>query len=794
MKNTILEHTPMMQQYLRIKAEHPDKLLLYRLGDFYELFYEDAQRAHQLLDLTLTARGASAGKPVPMAGIPQHALDPYLAKLLKHGESIAICEQTGEVGAQKGPVERKVVRIITPGTLTEEALLDAHSDNFLCVLYTEQSRLAMALVELTNGQIHFLETADITLFQSLLARFHPAEILLSDHPTLIQCIKSYKTKRCLPDDYFNATKAHARIETQWKKSFSLGETALCALGALGAALRYLDETHQVALPHLKIPQSLENIKNLYMDPHTHRHLELVKNVRDGKDHTLFSIIDRTHTLMGSRLLKRSLLAPLMDYEHIKCTQEAVKMFIDQQHYVTIGSVLKQIYDLERITTRIALRQARPRDLTALRKTLGVFPMLSEALQAIRPHYLQTQLKTLPSTIDLYTLLCNAIQEEPSLLIRDGNVIATGFDETLDELRALSKDASSFLLALEQKEKEALGTAQVKVGFNSVHGYYIELSRANAHLAPARYHRRQTLKNAERYITDELKAFEDKILSAHDRALSREKYLYEILLQQLLPEVEALQAWAHFIAQTDLVCNFAERALALRLTCPSWVETPGIKILEGCHLIVEQTLPHPFIPNDLSLNNDRRMLLITGPNMGGKSTYMRQAALIVILAAIGSFVPAQAATLGPIDAIFTRIGSADDLSAGHSTFMVEMTEMSTILSRATENSLVLIDEIGRGTSTFDGMSLARSIAEYLATTTRAFTLFATHYFELTSLPSYFPTIENVHTAATEQEGELIFLHRVKPGPANKSYGIQVAQKSGLPAEIIERAWEVLGELE
>ncbi len=788
--NTLLDHTPMMQQYLRIKAQHPDKLLFYRLGDFYELFYEDAERVHRLLDLTLTSRGTSAGKPVPMAGVPQHALDPYLGKLLKHGESIAICEQIGEVGAMKGPVERKVVRIITPGTLTEEALLDAHSDNYLCVLFAVNDIYSVAFTELSNGQMYVLETNDIALLQAVLARFQPSEILLSDHPMLHTLAKTCKTAHCLPDTYFNAMQSQMRTQMQWGKPPFTSEPLLCALGAV---LRYLDETHQVALPHLKIPQSLDHVMTLYMDAQTQRHLELVKNTRGGKEHTLLSVIDRTHTLMGSRLLKRLILAPLMDVTHIQRTQSAVHAFIEKQHYLTIGNHLKHIADMERITARIALKQARPRDLTALRRTLALLPLLQDELNTISNNYLHAQLKSLPTVNDLYTLLCRAIQEEPALLIRDGGVIATGYDETLDELRALSNDASSFLLLLEQKEKEALGTSQVKVGFNSVHGYYIELSRANAHLAPTRYHRRQTLKNVERYITDELKSFEDKILSAHERALSREKYLYDQLLDRLLPDVKTLQAWAQFIAQTDVVCNFAERAQALHLSCPTWVDTPGIEIVGGRHLMVEQTLSHPFIPNDLLLNDATRMLLITGPNMGGKSTYMRQTALMVILAAIGSFVPATSARLGPIDAIYTRIGSADDLSAGHSTFMVEMTEMSAILSRATEKSLVLIDEIGRGTSTFDGMSLARSIAEHLASTTRAFTLFATHYFELTSLPVEFLSIQNVHLTATEQDGELIFLHSVKTGPANKSYGIQVAEKSGLPANVIARAWEILGEL-
>ncbi|MFI4957297.1 MAG: DNA mismatch repair protein MutS [Gammaproteobacteria bacterium] len=789
--NSTLEHTPMMQQYLRIKAQHPDKLLFYRLGDFYELFYDDAEKVHRLLDLTLTSRGSSAGKPIPMAGIPQHAIDPYLAKLLKQGISVAICEQVGEVGATKGPVERKVVRIVTPGTLTEEALLDAHSDNFLCALFAEDNTYGMALAELSNGQMHVYETQDVGLLSSTLARFNPAEIILLDHPVLWQCVKPYKTVYGLPDTYFNAMQAKVRAQVQWKTPLSLPEKTMPALGAI---LRYLDETHQVALPHLKMPQSLDHIKSLYMDANTQRHLELVQNVRGGKEHTLRSVIDHTQTLMGSRLLKRLLLAPVMDVVHIKNTQQAVQTFIDGQHYREIGSVLKQMADLERITSRIALKSARPRDLTALRKTLGALPGLAQALKTLATNSLHVQLDTLPSTVDIYTLLCNAIEEEPATMVRDGGVIAKGYDAQLDELRGLSLDAGSFLIALEQKEKEALGTQQVKVGFNSVHGYYIELSRGNAHLAPARYHRRQTLKNAERYITDELKAFEDKILSAHDRALSREKYLYDVLLDTLLEDIKTLQAWAHFIAQTDLVCNFAERAQALGLHCPEWVDTPGISITEGRHLVVEQTLSQPFVPNDVALDDARRMLLITGPNMGGKSTYMRQTALIIVLAAIGSYVPAKFARLGPIDAIFTRIGSADDLSAGQSTFMVEMTETATILSRATEQSLVLIDEIGRGTSTFDGMSLARSIAEYLSANTRAFTLFATHYFELTTLPEHFPSIDNVHMSAAEQDGELIFLHRVKAGPASKSYGIQVAEKSGLPAKIIERAWEILSHCE
>ncbi len=770
-KNTT--HTPMMQQYLQIKAQFPHMLLFYRMGDFYEMFYDDAEYAHKLLDITLTQRGQSGGNPIPMAGIPYHAADNYLARLLRLGESVAICEQMGDPATSKGPVARKVTRIMTPGTVTEENLLNADQDNALCALHVNNTIYNLCVIELSSGQVYLFETQSIETLSHELKRFNPAEILLSDDATLIKIADPYPTKHIKSSDYFEGS----------------GDSA-----ALNGCLRYLQETQSRQISHLKQPEIIAANQFLQIDAVSQRNLELLINLRGSRQHTVIDVLDKTATSMGSRLLKRWLIRPLRNHDAIKQRQEAVKAWQHQQHYFSLRPLLKQIGDIERITTRVALNNARPRDLVQLRQSLGLLPELKTHLHKTTKHYLHDDVNQLPDFNPLYQLLSRAIQDEPAVVIREGGVIKDGYDLELDELRAMGADISSFLLKLEESERKETGISNLKVGYNKVHGFYIELTRGQAHLAPTHYHRRQTLKNGERFITETLKQYEDKVLSAHERALAREKYLYEELLKSLALETKALQQLARVLSELDVITNFSERADALKLVCPEFTEQSEISIKAGRHLVVEQVSASPFVPNDLLLNNQTRMLLITGPNMGGKSTYMRQTALIIILAHMGCFVPALSASIGLVDRIFTRIGSADDLASGQSTFMVEMSEMAAILREATEQSCVLVDEIGRGTSTFDGMSLAHSIANYLATQVRAFTLFATHYFELTRLEETLPTLRNVHFSAVEHQGELVFQHTVKPGPASQSYGIQVAHKAGLPEQVVKDAKDLLATME
>lgn len=773
-------HTPMMQQYLTIKAEHPNTLLFYRMGDFYELFYEDAQYAHQLLGITLTSRGQSNGQPVPMAGVPFHAADGYLAKLVKLGESVAICEQVGDVTG-KGPVERKVVRIITPGTLTDDNLLEANTSNYLATVFAQNEDYAACFVEVASGQLYCLHTEELTILQQELMRFNPAEILFNEHPQINDMCRTIKAAHTRPLSYFDKSQAKIRCDVQWPGC--INEPLI--MQALGCMLQYLHDTQSAALIHLNKPILLDPSHHLHIDATTQRHLELVANFRGGKENTLFSILDKTTTAAGSRLLKFWLLHPLRDLTRITQRLTAVAAYQEAQAYFDVATTLKQSADIERISTRIALMQAKPRDLAQLRDTLALLHDIGHIVNQRPSHYLQEQVKSFHQYDPIHALLSKAIMAEPAHLIRDGGVIAAGYDAELDEYRGLSEHASDFLLKLEADEREKTGLSTLKVGYNRIHGYYIEISRLQSHQAPAHYQRRQTLKNAERYINDELKVFEDKILSANERALAREKYLYEELQLALAAYLQPLQKLARFLSALDVLSTLAERADSLHWLCPRLHLGDGLSIRKARHPVVESITQTPFVPNDLIMDESTRMLLITGPNMGGKSTYMRQNALIVILAYMGSYVPALA-EIGVIDKIFTRIGSSDDLAGGQSTFMVEMTETAHILSHATHQSLVLIDEIGRGTSTYDGMSLARSIAQYLNTKVKAYTLFATHYFELTTLPQTHPTITNVHCDATQLGHSLIFSHLIQPGPANKSFGIQVARMAGLPEAVVEQA--------
>jgi DNA mismatch repair protein MutS len=790
--------TPMMQQYLRIKAAHPDMLLFYRMGDFYELFFDDARKAARLLDITLTARGQSEGQPIPMAGVPYHAVEPYLAKLVRLGESIALCEQIGDPATSKGPVERQVVRIITPGTLTDEALLDERRDNLLAALHQEKETFGIATLDLSSGRFTVLEISCQEELVSELERIKPAELLVNEDFVNVTLLAERRgLRRQAPWHFENDSALRllcAQLGTRDLAGFGCdGLTA--AIGAAGCLLQYVRDTQRAALPHIRAITVERREDSIILDAASRRNLELEVNLNGGHDHTLASVMDCTATPMGSRWLRRWINRPLRDHSVLRERHHSVGLLLEDQRYQPLHKVLRTIGDMERILARVALRSARPRDLAQLRITLGSLPTVHILIENIDAPLLRSLKHDIGVYPDLHTLLLTAIIENPPMLLRDGGVIAADYDDELDQLRTLRENAGQYLLDLETRERARSGINTLKVSYNRVHGYYIEITRAQAdERIPADYQRRQTLKGAERYITPELKGFEDKVLSATERALAREKILYEELLDKLLIELPMLQTTAAALAQLDVLNNFAERADALNLNAPELVSAPELTIENGRHPVVENTLATPFVCNDIHLHEQRRMLIITGPNMGGKSTYMRQVALITLLAHIGSFVPAQRAVIGPIDRIFTRIGASDDLASGRSTFMVEMTETANILHNATAHSLVLMDEIGRGTSTFDGLSLAWACALYIAREVRAFTLFATHYFELTVLPDSIDSIANVHLDAVEHGDTIVFLHAVKDGPANQSYGLHVAALAGVPRPVIELARQRLALLE
>lgn len=789
-------HTPMMQQYLRIKADYPDMLLLYRMGDFYELFFDDAKRAATLLDLTLTHRGQSADKPIPMAGVPYHAIENYLVKLLKKGESVAICEQIGDPATSKGPVERQVTRIITPGTVTDEALLEAKKENLLLALHQQKQKIGLAWVELSSGRFHLLELTDKNQLAAELTRLQPAELLVQEHSSLEEYCGNLPVK-LRPGWEFQREFAKKNLCEQFAVSHlaAFGEqeypTALIAAGAL---LAYLQTTQKQALPHVTT-MTLEHIQDyLQLDAATQKHLELFENINGGSENSLLSLLDKTACAMGSRLLKRWLGRPLRNQSTIKERQHALTEIIHLQQDNTFHHLLRRTCDVERIVSRIALKSARPRDLVALGSTLALLPELEVALKN-NQNELLVQLKEFMKPMpELHHLLASALVDNPPMLLRDGGVIAQGFDEELDELTLLSTRANEKLIHLEQEEKQRTGLSSLKFGFNNVQGYYIELSKNQADKAPPHYHRKQTLKNVERFITPELKQFEEKVLSAQVKALAREKWLYDNLLIEIKQSLSQLNQLAQALAHLDVLATLAERAQSFKWCCPQWSKESQINIQKGRHPVIEQIVQERFMTNDVVLEPSQNILLITGPNMGGKSTYMRQTALIVLLAHIGSFVPATTVTLGPIDRIFTRIGASDDLASGRSTFMVEMTETAHILRQATHESLVLIDEIGRGTSTYDGMALAYASCLYLATTIKAYTLFSTHYLELTNLALQWPCIRNVHLKASLESGRIIFLYRVEAGHANRSYGLEVAELAGIPLEVLRIAHDHLNHMQ
>ncbi len=785
-------HTPMMQQYLRIKAQHADVLLFYRMGDFYEMFYDDAERASRLLDITLTARGASAGAPVTMAGVPAHSVEQYLARLVKLGESVAICEQTGDPNTSKGPVERQVTRIVTPGTLTEAALLDDKTDNVLLALAPDKAAIGLAWLTLASGELRVAEIAPQQLANEL-RRISPAEILLAEGTAPASQLEGWTITR-LPEWHFDFESGRTKLLAQ------LGAATLAgygcddlgpAIAACGALLEYAKKTQGQALAHVTAVTAERAGRYLRMDAATRRNLEITETLRGEPEPTLFSLLDECASGMGSRRLRHWLHHPLRDHARLTARHDAIEALDGPAS--TLHTLLRRFADIERIAGRVALKSVRPRDLASLRDSLALLPELAAAVPGHAAPLLAELARNLVAPADCIELLARAVHPEPAARIVDGGVIADGWSAELDELRQLQSNAGEFLVALEARERERTAIPNLRVAYNQVHGYYIEVTHAHGHKVPEDYRRRQTLKNAERYVTPELKAFEDKALSAKDRSLALERSLFESLVAALGAHVTALQTLGRALAKLDVLACFAAIAAKRGYCRPRFIDEVLIEIDAGRHPVVESRIER-FIPNAARLSPARQLLLITGPNMGGKSTYMRQVALIVLMAHAGSFVPAASARIGPIDQIFTRIGAADDLAGGRSTFMVEMTESANILHNATARSLVLMDEVGRGTSTFDGLALAWAIARHLLEKNRALTLFATHYFEMTRLALEVREAANVHLDAVEHKDSIVFLHALEEGPASRSYGLQVAGLAGVPKPVVRQAKKYLELLE
>ncbi len=792
------KHSPVMQQYLRIKAEHPDKLLFYRMGDFYELFYEDAERAARLLDITLTKRGQSGGAPIPMAGVPYHAVEGYLAKLVRQGVSVALCEQMGDPAKSKGPVERRVARIITPGTLSDEALLEERRENLLAAVAEKLGgHFGLAWIEVSSGRFAIMELTGAEALRGELGRLAPAEILFDEDSPLPSTLGLERGITRRPAWHFDADSAERLLCAQFgsRNLTGFGCAGLrLAVGAAGCLLQYVKDTQGAALLHIRGLTTESRDEAVVLDAATRRNLEIDRGLSERSEHCLAGVMDHTATAMGSRLLRRWLARPLRDIQAARARHAAIAELVERERFRPLQGELAGIGDLERILARVGLGSARPRDLAMLRDSLDRLPALQALLTPMETPLLQGLAQETSIHPEVLALLRRALIQCPPVLIRDGGVLAPGYDTELDELRNLSTNADHFLLELEAHERERSGLPNLRITYNRVHGYAIEVSRSQADRVPADYVRRQTLKGAERYVTPELKRFEDRVLSARERSLAREKALYAQLLGLLGASLAVLQTSANAIATLDALANLAERARTLDWCQPELTEEPAITIRDGRHPVVEGVIDAPFVANDVRFDQERRMLVVTGPNMGGKSTYMRQTALIILMALAGSFIPAASARLGPVDRIFSRIGASDDLAGGRSTFMVEMEETANILHNATERSLVLMDEIGRGTSTFDGLSLAWACGVELASRIRAFTLFATHYFELTTLPDEYPGIANIHLDAVEYGDTIVFMHAVREGPANQSYGLQVASLAGVPKAVIQRARARLRELE
>jgi DNA mismatch repair protein MutS len=800
-QNAPSQHTPMMQQYLRIKAEHPGALLFYRMGDFYELFYDDARRAAKLIDITLTSRGQSAGEPIPMAGVPYHSVDTYLSRLVRKGESVAICEQIGDPSKSKGPVDRQVVRVVTPGTVTDDALLEQRRETLLAAVVARPSKdgtsYGLAWLDLAAGRFTVLEADGAGALEAELERLKPAELLVPEDQSREIGVITHGAQRVRPPWHFELASASRLLTDQLGtldlRGFGADDLPL-AISAAGALLQYVRETQKSALPHITKLAVEERGDSLQLDAATRRNLEIDVSLSGQDSATLFALLDSTVTPMSSRALRRWLNRPLTDQQELRRRYQSIALLVDARRFESLREPLRTIGDVERILSRVALRSARPRDLTGLRSSIAALPGLRAALNRIDAPLIRELMNAIDEHADVADLLQRAIAEEPSVVLRDGDVIAPGYDAELDELRQISMHTDEFLLELERRERERSGIPSLKLAYNRVSGFFIEVNRSHAERVPKDYIRRQTVKSAERFITPELKSFEDKVLGAREKALARERELYDIILTQLTDRLGALQSTAAAVATVDVLGALAERAAQLGWSEPTLVAESRLEIRGGRHPVVEQFIDGAFVPNDLALDASRRMLIVTGPNMGGKSTYMRQCALIALLAHVGSFVPADRAVLGPLDRIFTRIGAGDDLAGGRSTFMVEMTEAANILNNATDKSLILMDEIGRGTSTFDGLSLAWAVARHIARVNRSFTLFATHYFELTSLATEVDGCVNVHLDATEHRDGIVFLHAVKEGPASRSYGLAVAQLAGVPREVVAAAREYLSALE
>ena len=792
-------HTPMMQQYLALKAEHPDKLVLYRMGDFYELFFDDAKRAAKMLDITLTQRGESSGKPIPLAGVPFHALDGYLARLVRAGETVAIVEQVGIAGIGKGPVERRVARIVTPGTVTDATLVDPRRETILAAVTIDKLRAGVALINASSGTLVLRDLQQSEL-SAYLARKAPAEIVYAESAE--QQIRALLGNdfmiRARPDYEFTQARASDEL-TQTLGTSTLAHLdiervplALTAVGAGLAFVRMVSGGNRLAASTVQIERASDVLE---MDASTLRNLELVQTLSGAVEPTLLSLLDRCETAAGSRLLRARLCEPPRSQEHARLRHDAVATLARENtvSFDAVQDVLRGLSDIERIASRIAMVSVRPRELAGLRTTLATLPALGELLSRANDESLQQINTAITVTPQWLALLQNAIAEEPALVVRDGGVIAGGYNADLDELRAIQQDSSAFLAAMETRERERTGIPNLRVEYNRVSGFYIEITQSYVAQVPVEYKRRQTLKNVERYITPELKTFEDKALAANDRALALEKRLFDELLIKLAPALDEFRRAGAALAELDLLANFAERAETLNLARPNFTTAPCLELSAARHPVIE-SLVEQFIPNDVRLDSKRVCVMLTGPNMGGKSTYMRQAALAVIMAYAGCYVAANQATIGPIDRVLTRIGASDDLASGRSTFMVEMTEAAAILQRATPNSLVIVDEIGRGTSTFDGLALATAIARRLINKAQSLTLFATHYFELTELANDFATCVNLHVSVVEHGDKVVFLHEVKAGPASRSYGIDVAKLAGMPAEVIRDARRELERLE
>ena len=791
------QHTPMMQQYHNIKAQHPQHLLFYRMGDFYELFYADARRAAELLDITLTARGQSAGAPIPMAGVPYHSVDGYLARLVALGVSVAICEQIGDPAQSKGPVERRVQRIITPGTITEEALLEQTRDSLLVGIApcpgTPGVRYGMATLNLGRGELTAQTVIGNDILTTEIARLKPNEVLVP-----LEMSELHDTAQNIRDPLtFDADMGFRflceHFGTRDLSGFGL-QSSDPAVGPAAAVLQYAQASQCRQLAYIDRITPVHQDDYVTLDAHSRRNLEIDRRADGSEAPTLYALMNTTRTPMGARLLRRWLNAPSKNRQTVRERQGAVAAIFDGGLVAPLREPLAQCGDMERVVSRIALRSAPPRDLVRLRSGVAAVPAIVALIGQSDTPRLTALTADIPDLSHVHELLERAVVAAPPVTIRDGGVIAPGYSSALDELRDVTENAAQWLRDLEATERERTGIGTLKVGFNRVHGYYIEVSRAAGNDMPPEYVRRQTMKNAERYITPELKSFEDNALTSRARALQLEKKLYEELLERLGTDVPALGGAARAAAELDVLACFAERAQSLGFSAPEFTAEPGFAITQGWHPVVRDASAETFVPNDLQMHDNRRMLIVTGPNMGGKSTYMRQTAIIVLLACAGSFVPAASAVIGPVDRIFTRIGASDDLAGGRSTFMVEMTETADILHHATDKSLVLLDEIGRGTSTYDGLALAWATAQHLAEKTRAFTLFATHYFELTSLPATVPATANVHLAAAEYKQRIVFLHQVEEGPASQSYGVQVARLAGVPKPVLQLARARLNELE